>query len=130
MNVLVRSDLRCMVADFGLSRFLDPGGRKLTSALGTPQWMAPEVITHSSYGQAADVYAFGILCWEVAARRPPHETMSKMSVVREVPLGLRPTVDPRWPAAVSALMETCWDADTNARPTFPDIVRRLDGVVL
>lgn len=59
------------VADFGLSRIkcdLHP----LTGGLGTYQWMAPEVISHSRYTESADVYSFGIVLWECAARQVPY----------------------------------------------------------
>ena len=59
------------VADFGLSRIkrdLHP----LTGGLGTYQWMAPEVISHTRYTESADVYSFGIVLWECAARQVPY----------------------------------------------------------
>lgn len=66
--MLVDAHLCVKVADFGLSRIkrdLHP----LTGGLGTYQWMAPEVISHSRYTESADVYSFGIVLWECAARQ-------------------------------------------------------------
>lgn len=42
--------------------------------LGTYQWMAPEVITSNAYTEKADVFSFGIILWEIAAREPPYRS--------------------------------------------------------
>lgn len=62
------------VADFGLSRLQAAAcGEPLTAELGTWQWMAPEVVAPwdqrgAVYTEKADVYSFGIVMWECAAR--------------------------------------------------------------
>ena len=62
------------VADFGLSRLQAATcGEPLTAELGTWQWMAPEVVAPwdkrgAIYTEKADVYSFGIVMWECAAR--------------------------------------------------------------
>jgi len=59
---------RAKVGDFGLSRVLAPN---MYGALGTWQWLAPEVTVasgDSTYDQRSDVYSFGIVCWEIATR--------------------------------------------------------------
>lgn len=53
-NVLVTRDYVCKVTDFGTSRAL---GKEMTTGIGSPQWMAPEVLEHSHYTLSADVYS-------------------------------------------------------------------------
>lgn len=66
------------VADFGLSRLQAAScGEPLTAELGTWQWMAPEVVAPwdkrgAVYTEKADVYSFGIVMWECAAREVSH----------------------------------------------------------
>ena len=82
-NLLVADDFTVRVADFGLARAGLPGSGPnaagapadvMTGGLGTFQWMAPEVLGHQAYSQKADVYSFGIVAWEAAARRVPSRT--------------------------------------------------------
>jgi serine/threonine protein kinase len=61
--------------------------------VGTPMWMAPEIIMGKKYTEKADVYAFGIILWEILTRLEPYEEKEPMQIVVEVVNdGLRPTM--------------------------------------
>jgi sterile alpha motif and leucine zipper-containing kinase AZK len=66
-NILIDEKWNCKVADFGMSRvkFLT---EKMTR-VGTPQWMAPEVLRQESYSEKADVWSFGVVMWELITLR-------------------------------------------------------------
>ena len=99
----------------------------MTSRVGTAQWNAPEIIARSAYGQPADVYAFGIICWEVAARAQPYTGLSQFALSKKVVEGTRPPVDRSWPTKLVAVMEACWQHEPMARPDFAAVVRVLAG---
>ena len=44
-------------------------------AIGTYQWMAPEVIKSQKYTEKADVFSFAIILWEIASREPPYRSI-------------------------------------------------------
>lgn len=59
------------VTDFGISKLLTDSRRSTTGLIGTPEYMPPELITAGEAGFAADVYAAGILLYELLAGRTP-----------------------------------------------------------
>jgi hypothetical protein len=125
-NLLVDNAWRVKVADFGLSRVLQDDKM---SRIGTPQWAAPEVIREEVYTEAADVYGYGIILWELAALQCPYKGMNAIRIARSVAFeGLRPSLDAvpaACPREILVLMQECWDADPQKRPTFPQILERL-----
>ena len=83
-----RADLK--IADFGVSAQLSSTLPSRDTTIGTPHWMAPEVISDGRYGYAADMWSLGITALELAEGRPPHwDVRPPMRV-----LFLIPTVPP------------------------------------
>ena len=67
--------------------------RSCSSLLLQPMWMAPEIIMGRRYTERADVYAYGIILWEILTRLEPYEEKEPMQIVVEVVNdGLRPTL--------------------------------------
>ena len=90
-NLLVTQDWTVKVGDFGLTRFISE--KKQMTQVGTPMWMAPEIIMGKKYTEKADVYASGIILWEILTREEPYEEKEPMQIVVEVVNeGLRPTI--------------------------------------
>ncbi|KNC54024.1 TKL protein kinase, partial [Thecamonas trahens ATCC 50062] len=129
LNVLVERDWSAKIADFGLSVVVQ-GEQMHQTRLGTPQYMAKEVLLKENYNHKADVYAFGILLWEILTRRQPYKGMSPMVVARKVVQeGLRPEVPAKTPQAWHALMEACWAEEPDNRPDFQLILRTIDAMM-
>jgi serine/threonine protein kinase len=59
------------VADFGLSLVKAAGETSKFGAIGTPMWMAPEVLDNKPYNEAADVYSYAIVLWELLTGEEP-----------------------------------------------------------
>ena len=85
--------------------------------------MAPELFSHhGSYSQATDVYAFGIIMWEISSGDQPfgeidHDFSLALSIVK----GLRPEITNDTPPFYRDLLEKCWDPDPKKRPTAQEI---------
>jgi serine/threonine protein kinase len=93
-------------------------------------WMAPEIIMGKKYTEKADVYAFGIILWEILTRLEPYEEKEPMQIVVEVVNdGLRPTLPADCAdSPLVPLMKDCWHTDPEKRPPFVKIVARLQAI--
>ncbi|HEY5834088.1 protein kinase domain-containing protein, partial [Streptomyces sp.] len=81
-NVLIGDDGRVKVADFGLVRAVDTQtGASTGSVLGTVSYLAPEQIEHGTVDQRTDVYACGVVLYEMLTGRKPHTGSTPMQVI-------------------------------------------------
>src|SRR6185312_46526 len=90
-------------------------------------WMAPEIIMGKKYTEKADVYAFGIILWEILTRLEPYEDKEPMQIVVEVVNdNLRPTLPKQFmDSPLVPLMKDCWHESPDHRPSFEKILERL-----
>jgi len=111
--------------------------------IGTQLYLSPEILAASvlehgltMYGPKADVYAFGILMWEVVTCRQPFSELNSVSTaqfVRAIVSGQRPLI-PTNPSKVMSSFEIefwnlateCWAPSPVQRPSFASIIRRLE----
>jgi hypothetical protein len=119
-----------VLADFGMARShtQSMSMRKTASGpFGTLNWMAPEMISDGQVSQAIDVYAFGIIVWEMCSGMIPWAGLPEQTIMFKVAVKAeRPTVERgRWPAWACDLMESCWHQDPKKRPTMADVLARL-----
>ncbi|CDF38666.1 Serine/threonine protein kinase (fragment), partial [Chondrus crispus] len=129
-NLMLDKDFNCKVGDFGLTRLSrGAAAAQMTGQCGTFQYMAVEVLTSKPYSEKADVFSFGILLWEMVARKLPYFGMQPMQVgMAVVQQGMRPPIPPKCPAPLVKLMKACWDSDPNVRPSFAQLVQALEAM--
>jgi hypothetical protein len=126
LNILLDSDNRVRICDFGFSRQASDDS-PMTQGIGTPHWMAPELlIKNTNYTAKIDVYAFGIVLWELATAQTPYEGMEAAEIIAKVlQEDLRPTLPIDVNPGLSDLIIQCWDRNPEFRPNFEEIVRRI-----
>merc|ERR1719281_220698 len=71
-NILITKAFRPKLADFGISCQLQNTWAKRNTQIGSPYWMAPEVIKGVAYNAKADIWSLGITCIEMAEAQPPY----------------------------------------------------------
>lgn len=122
-NVLVSIDGSVKLADFGVATRLTDTTTKRRSLIGTPYWMAPEVIEQSRYDGAADVWSVGITAIELATTKPPHSTLHPMKVLFVVPKAASPVLEGEFTAPFKALVARCVAKNADDRPACDVLLR-------
>ena len=124
-NINLDSTGKVKLMDFGIAK---SEGIALTRAgftLGTPYYMAPEQVLGQPVTTQADVYAFGILMFEVLTGLKPITGESVEKIFNQIlyqPIGLEPLAPPKFPAAIGALIERCTAKPPAQRPPGLGIV--------
>jgi serine/threonine protein kinase len=91
-NVLLTEDAHVKLADFGVSAELSNTLNKRKTVVGSPYWMAPEVIRESHYDGRADVWSLGITVIEMAEGAPPHANLHPLRAIFVIPTKPAPTL--------------------------------------
>jgi eukaryotic-like serine/threonine-protein kinase len=96
------------VTDFGLARAPDAQASRSGVFLGSPVYMAPELLAGQPPDARSDLYALGVMAYELLAGRPPFESASMGQLLRQVTQAAPPplaTLRPDWPADRAAQLD-------------------------
>eukprot|EP00301_Raphidiophrys_heterophryoidea_P027246 c9565_g1_i1.p1 GENE.c9565_g1_i1~~c9565_g1_i1.p1 ORF type:complete len:512 (-),score=123.36 c9565_g1_i1:319-1854(-) len=123
-NVLLDDEGNIKVADFGVSAQLKDTWGKRQSVIGTPYWMAPEVLKEVPYNFKADIWSFGVTCIEMAQGQPPLAGVHPMRVIFLIPSSSPPGLsDPsRWSPQFANFIAQCVQHDPSIRPSAQDLL--------
>ena len=116
-NVLLTNDGHVKLADFGVSAELTNTINKRKTVVGSPFWIAPEVIKESHYDGRADVWSLGITVIEMAEGAPPHSNLNPLRAIFLIPSKPAPTLaDPdNWSPEMLDFIRCCCMKDPNER---------------
>ncbi|CAL8353342.1 unnamed protein product [Lota lota] len=136
-NVLLTEPGQVKLADFGSASIASPAN----SFVGTPYWMAPEVILAMDEGQydgKVDIWSLGITCIELAERKPPLFNMNAMSALYHIAQNESPTLmSSEWTEYFRNFVDSCLQKLPQDRPNSEELLKhafvqreRPDSVVL
>ncbi|XP_059084323.1 serine/threonine-protein kinase 10-like isoform X3 [Tigriopus californicus] len=129
-NVLLTMDGGVRLADFGVSARNKDVNQKRDTFIGTPYWMAPEVVfcetfRDQPYDYKVDIWSLGITLIEFAQMEPPYHEMSPMRVLLKIQKSDPPKLDKphRWSKEFNDFLTHCLIKEPTNRPTTEELLK-------
>uniref|UniRef100_A0A8D0AR89 non-specific serine/threonine protein kinase n=1 Tax=Sander lucioperca TaxID=283035 RepID=A0A8D0AR89_SANLU len=127
-NILLMLDGDIKLADFGVSAKNTKTLQRRDSFIGTPYWMAPEVVMcetmkDAPYDYKADVWSLGITLIELAQIEPPHHELNPMRVLLKIAKSEPPTLEQphKWSQEFKDFLKKALDKNPETRPTVAQL---------
>ncbi|KAG5843323.1 hypothetical protein ANANG_G00149590 [Anguilla anguilla] len=128
-NVLLTLEGDIKLADFGVSAKNTKTLQRRDSFIGTPYWMAPEVVMcetmkDAPYDYKADIWSLGITLIELAQIEPPHHELNPMRVLLKIAKSEPPTLElpGKWSREFKDFLKTCLDKNPESRPNAAQLL--------
>uniref|UniRef100_A0A8C4NNK8 non-specific serine/threonine protein kinase n=1 Tax=Dicentrarchus labrax TaxID=13489 RepID=A0A8C4NNK8_DICLA len=128
-NILLMLDGDIKLADFGVSAKNNKTLQRRDSFIGTPYWMAPEVVMcetmkDAPYDYKADIWSLGITLIELAQIEPPHHELNPMRVLLKIAKSEPPTLEQphKWSKDFKDFLKKALDKNPETRPTAAQLM--------
>ncbi|VVA24142.1 PREDICTED: serine/threonine-kinase [Prunus dulcis] len=124
-NILLTEQGDVKLGDFGVAAQLTRTMSKRNTFIGTPHWMAPEVIQESRYDGKVDVWALGVSAIEMAEGLPPRSSVHPMRVLFMISLEPAPMLEDKekWSLVFHDFVAKCLTKEPRLRPTASEMLK-------
>ncbi len=138
-NVLLDRENNAKVCDFGLAEIraytASTSTQRATSTAtmesiqGTVAWMAPECLKRGRPSDKVDVWAFGMIVWEMLTRKLPYaEAGTQAVIIHWIASGEKERIPEDTPPGLTKLIEDCWETDPARRPSATIVFDRIKAL--
>lgn len=116
-NIFLNSSGDIKIGDFGEIEELTSEVSMRQTIIGTPYWMAPEVVSQTPYSLVSDIWSFGIILFEIAEKRLPYPKRPISEIFDKIVHEEPPKIRYKWSEGLKQLSSSCLQKNPNLRPS-------------
>ncbi len=124
-NIFLNKNKEIKIGDFGISKSLDQSVMAATAMIGTPYYLSPEMVEGKPYSTKADIWALGVILYQLCSLRLPFEANSLPVLALKILKGSFPPVPNQFSKDVKTLILHMLQVDQKKRPSIDAILQKL-----
>ena len=118
LNIFLTKENKIKIGDLGVAKILDDFENFVTSKVGTPYYLSPEVCEDRPYNFKSDIWSLGCILYELCSLKHPFEAKSQAALLLKIVRGKYESIPRHYSRPLAEMIHACLVKDYKKRPTI------------